>query len=155
MGKKNSKLKQETIDSLTHDTYCKFRLNFLLLLGRGFLTGSNLFRPVKESAIKPSKSSIHCSPTGGGGGGGRILIDCNSNAGALGNLFLPLRDRTSTTPRPAVVGVWRTRAIKIPIPHKRGEKKKKKVWEGGLFHALWFVVLFQRENAKLPVRAPE
>lgn len=24
MGKKNSKLKQETIDSLTHDTYCKY-----------------------------------------------------------------------------------------------------------------------------------
>ena len=27
MGKKNSKLKQETIDSLTHDTYCKFYIS--------------------------------------------------------------------------------------------------------------------------------
>lgn len=32
MGKKNSKLKQETIDSLTHDTYCKFRVNYFVIL---------------------------------------------------------------------------------------------------------------------------
>ena len=31
MGKKNSKLKQETIDSLTHDTYCKFHVNYFVI----------------------------------------------------------------------------------------------------------------------------
>lgn len=70
MGKKNSKLKQETIDSLTHDTYCKFGLNFpfVVWVGWHFPTGSNLYRPIKESAIKPSQSSINCAVPPGGVG---------------------------------------------------------------------------------------
>ena len=44
MGKKNSKLKQETIDVLTRDTYCKF---FFLALWRSF----DLFGPYPVATI--------------------------------------------------------------------------------------------------------
>lgn len=32
MGKKNSKLKQDTIDRLTTDTYCKYKLSSMVFL---------------------------------------------------------------------------------------------------------------------------